>query len=392
MADLERFDPALLGVAQQVSAAAAPGDNPIDTLLDIYFGFLRRKTDFFRRVAAASLAPAGARICARGRASGELCCAKALRSRAPLRSRAGATAVPGAPRGEAHGNPGCGAWAGSGVWQRMRSSQRARKHVPWRPLTRPLLRSGGAAEGRAKDAVLRALSRQSEIAAREEAGAWLRAALQPLRRPLLASTFTLRPRRNALTRRDSLLPTDRAREAAKAAARAEASRSERASREAAANAQARAEEEARKARLRAAAAPPPSCSITELDDDAAAAAGEAAPPAPPAADDDAAALDAREEEEARGKQKPNAGNGGEAEWGVWTQTLGDAELRVSVPPGTTSKAIAADIKKNSIAIGLKGQPPLLAGACSSAADIAWGALLCIVWHCSRFAIRRQAVW
>ena len=80
------------------------------------------------------------------------------------------------------------------------------------------------------------------------------------------------------------------------------------------------------------------------------------------AEDDAAALDAREEEEARGKQKPNAGNGGEAEWGVWTQTLGDAELRVSVPPGTTSKAVSVDIKKTSITVGLKGQPPLLTGA------------------------------
>ena len=50
--DPERFDGALLGVAQQVAAASAPGDNPIETLLDIYFGFLRRKTDFFRRVHA----------------------------------------------------------------------------------------------------------------------------------------------------------------------------------------------------------------------------------------------------------------------------------------------------------------------------------------------------
>ena len=51
MGDLERYDPALLGVAQQISAAALPGENPIDTLLDLYFGFLRRKTDFFRRAA-----------------------------------------------------------------------------------------------------------------------------------------------------------------------------------------------------------------------------------------------------------------------------------------------------------------------------------------------------
>ena len=167
-----------------------------------------------------------------------------------------------------------------------------------------------------------------------------------------------------LTPRGSALVAERAREAASAAARAEASRAERAAREAAVDAQSRADEEARKARLRAAATPPPpSCTITELVDDAAApASGAAAASATPVAEDDAAALDAREEEEARGKQKPNAGNGGEAEWGVWTQTLGDAELRVSVPPGTTSKAVSVDIKKTSITVGLKGQPPLLAGA------------------------------
>jgi hypothetical protein len=56
MADLERYDQAMLGVAQQVSAAAAPAENPIDTLLDVYFGFLRRKTDFFRRAVRARVA------------------------------------------------------------------------------------------------------------------------------------------------------------------------------------------------------------------------------------------------------------------------------------------------------------------------------------------------
>jgi hypothetical protein len=56
-----------LGVAQQISATAAPGENPIDTLLDIYFGFLRRKTDFFRRVAViCELARSGARHSAYG--------------------------------------------------------------------------------------------------------------------------------------------------------------------------------------------------------------------------------------------------------------------------------------------------------------------------------------
>jgi len=257
------------------------------------------------------------------------------------------------------------------------ASRRARKHSPADALRRRL-RSGGATEGRAKDAVLRALARQAEIAAREEAGAPPLMLRRPPRRqrhqPLLHCL---------LTQHGCSLVADRARESALAASRAEASRAERAAREAAADAQARADEEARKARLRAAAAPPPtSCTITELDDDAAAAAGgAAAASATLAADDDAAALDAREEEEARGKQKPNAGNGGEAEWGVWTQTLGDAELRVSVPPGTTSKAVSVDIKKTSITVGLKGQPPLLTGAHSVGLSLyaqqgAWLACLC----------------
>jgi hypothetical protein len=134
------------------------------------------------------------------------------------------------------------------------------------------------------------------------------------------------------------------------------------------------QEEARKARLRAAAAPPPpKCTITELPDDdapaAAASADASAAAAGTPADADAAAaaaeearVDAEEDADAKGKQAPNAGNGGEAEWGVWTQTLGDAELRVTVPPGTTAKAIAADIRKHNITIGLKGQPPILSGA------------------------------
>jgi hypothetical protein len=152
----------------------------------------------------------------------------------------------------------------------------------------------------------------------------------------------------------------------------------------------RLQEEARKARLRAAAAPPPpKCTITELPDDdapaaAASASADAAAAAGTPADADAAAaaaeearVDAEEDADAKGKQAPNAGNGGEAEWGVWTQTLGDAELRVTVPPGTTAKAIAADIRKHNITIGLKGQPPILSGACTRIVACACGHMRCL---------------
>ena len=41
-----RFDHMMLPLAQQV-AAMAQGENAIDMMLDLYFSFLRRKTDFF---------------------------------------------------------------------------------------------------------------------------------------------------------------------------------------------------------------------------------------------------------------------------------------------------------------------------------------------------------
>ena len=45
-ATAERFDPTMLHVAQQI-AAMANGEDAINMMLDLYFGFLRRKTDFF---------------------------------------------------------------------------------------------------------------------------------------------------------------------------------------------------------------------------------------------------------------------------------------------------------------------------------------------------------
>ncbi len=159
----------------------------------------------------------------------------------------------------------------------------------------------------------------------------------------------------------SLPNTERAKDAAKAAARAEAARAERTARESEAAAAAAREDEERRARLRAAAAatsapPPGKCMLTELSDEEAAAAAQAAPTSAPPAD-----VDAEEEEAAKGKQRPNAGNGGEAEWGSWTQTLTDAEMRVAVPYGTTAKAVAVEIKKQHIKVGLKGQPPIVDG-------------------------------
>ncbi len=81
MADLERYDAALLGVAQQISAAAGPGENPIDTLLDLYFGFLRRKTDFFRRARACFVLRAAWVCMPRGRVRVHCVAAARFRSR-----------------------------------------------------------------------------------------------------------------------------------------------------------------------------------------------------------------------------------------------------------------------------------------------------------------------
>jgi len=114
------------------------------------------------------------------------------------------------------------------------------------------------------------------------------------------------------------------------------------------------QEEERKARLRAAAQPPV---LTELPPDAPLPAGEGEAEA--LSED--ARLEAQEKAEAAGKQAPSAGNGGEAEWGTWTQTLSDLEVRVALPPGTTAKAMAVDVRKHTLSVGLKGAPPICEG-------------------------------
>lgn len=44
----------------------------------------------------------------------------------------------------------------------------------------------------------------------------------------------------------------------------------------------------------------------------------------------------------------------------WEQTLTDCTLYVTVPAGARAKDLAVDIKPDSLAFGLKGNPPFLA--------------------------------
>jgi len=61
------------------------------------------------------------------------------------------------------------------------------------------------------------------------------------------------------------------------------------------------------------------------------------------------------------KEPPPPGNGGIMPWGVWTQQLADLELKIPMASGTKAKQLVVDIRKQSIKVGLKGQPPALEG-------------------------------
>lgn len=77
---------------------------------------------------------------------------------------------------------------------------------------------------------------------------------------------------------------------------------------------------------------------------------------------------------------PNKGNGLDLEKYSWTQTLQEVSVTVPVPPGTKSRFIACDIKKNHLKVGLKGQPPIIdvsIDLISSSLVIYFGALLFI---------------
>mmetsp|Transcript_9906 Transcript_9906/g.17004 ORF Transcript_9906/g.17004 Transcript_9906/m.17004 type:complete len:312 (-) Transcript_9906:378-1313(-) len=88
-----------------------------------------------------------------------------------------------------------------------------------------------------------------------------------------------------------------------------------------------------------------------------------AAPAEPTLPDEAPVTEMPDEEEKEDPnlQKPNEGNGGTTEHYTWTQTLGDLNIIATIPAGTKSKMLNVEIKKNSIKVGLKGQPPMFEG-------------------------------
>ncbi|EEF48949.1 nuclear movement protein nudc, putative [Ricinus communis] len=67
------------------------------------------------------------------------------------------------------------------------------------------------------------------------------------------------------------------------------------------------------------------------------------------------------EKEETGPRVPNKGNGLDLEKYSWTQTLQEVNIQVPVPPGTKSRFVVCDIKKNHLKVGLKGQPPIIEG-------------------------------
>ncbi|KAK1313694.1 Protein BOBBER 1 [Acorus calamus] len=80
----------------------------------------------------------------------------------------------------------------------------------------------------------------------------------------------------------------------------------------------------------------------------------------------AAAEDSKKETEAESKEEggamaPNTGNGLDLENYSWTQTLQETTVVIPVPPGTKSRNVSCEIKKNHLKVGLKGQPPIIDG-------------------------------
>ncbi|KAI5657682.1 hypothetical protein M9H77_26475 [Catharanthus roseus] len=70
-------------------------------------------------------------------------------------------------------------------------------------------------------------------------------------------------------------------------------------------------------------------------------------------------------EEGEGKENgsrvPNKANGLDLDKYSWGQSLQEVNVHIPVPPGTKSRSIACEIKKDHLKVGLKGQPPIIDG-------------------------------
>ncbi|CAA0812989.1 Protein BOBBER 1 [Striga hermonthica] len=71
--------------------------------------------------------------------------------------------------------------------------------------------------------------------------------------------------------------------------------------------------------------------------------------------------ESKAEVDEKGRRAPNKMNGLDLETHSWGQSLQEVNVTVPVPPGTKSRSIACEIKKNHLKIGLKGQPPIIDG-------------------------------
>ncbi|KAJ1696143.1 hypothetical protein LUZ63_004655 [Rhynchospora breviuscula] len=75
------------------------------------------------------------------------------------------------------------------------------------------------------------------------------------------------------------------------------------------------------------------------------------------------------QDDANNGRKPNAGNGLDLEKYSWTQTLQEVTITIPVPPGTKSRFVSCDIKRNHLKVGLKGQPAVLQGELYNAVKV-----------------------
>ncbi|XP_019057958.1 PREDICTED: protein BOBBER 1 isoform X1 [Tarenaya hassleriana] len=69
----------------------------------------------------------------------------------------------------------------------------------------------------------------------------------------------------------------------------------------------------------------------------------------------------KKEKEESGPRVPNQGNGLDFDNYSWTQTLQEVTVNIPVPCGTKARLVVCEIKKNSLKVGLKGQPPIIDG-------------------------------